>query len=59
MKVKVDDQAEKLKVAFYEDLKMQFVTHKKNILDAIESKCYDLDFEMENIRTAMDSITIM
>jgi|LauGreDrversion4_2_1035121.scaffolds.fasta_scaffold202161_2 hypothetical protein len=51
MKKKLEDHAEYLKNQQHQDLKNQLVIYKKNMIDAVESKCFDLDEDVDKIRS--------
>jgi hypothetical protein len=50
MKTQVSDHAEYLRNSSHQDLKNQLVIHKKNMIDAIETKCFDLDADLDLVK---------
>lgn len=59
MKAKVDEHAELLKYSFGQDLKQQLVIHRKNMIDAVETKCFNMDNDLDNIKLTLDRAIIV
>lgn len=48
-----------MKLAVQQDLKQQMVTHKKNMIDAVETKCHEMDIDLDSIKSMIDQAIIV
>lgn len=56
---KIDGYVESIKYSFQLDLKSQLNVHRKNMIDAVETKCFDIDKDYDNLKTTLDKVRLV
>jgi hypothetical protein len=49
----INGYVEDIKTNFAHELKQKLVVHKRNMIEAVETKCFELDKELDHIKQAL------
>ncbi len=55
----INGYVEAIKTKFTHDLKQKLIVHKRNMIEAVETKCFDLDKELDHIKQALQGAHIV
>ncbi len=50
VKGKIEEYVRQIKDSFGEDLKQQMLVHRKNMINAVETKCFNIDKDLDMIK---------
>lgn len=49
----INGYIEDIKTSFAHELKQKLIVHKRNMIEAVETKCFELDKELDHIKQAL------
>jgi RNA-splicing ligase RtcB len=49
----IDKHVESIKTNFAHELKQKLIVHRRNMIEAVETKCFDIDKDLDHIKLAL------
>ena len=58
VKGSIETHVESIKTNFAHELKQKLIVHRRNMIEAVETKCFEIDKDLDHIKMALQGAEI-